>query len=122
LNNDTLIPPAAVRRLVDFARANPDAGLIGPRLRDGSGEFQTSFRLFPSVGVLLHRLILLRWTGLFRGAYQRYRGRDGDFETTRPVEALMGAALLVRRDVFTRYGPWDEDNTFGSEDVDLCHR
>ena len=122
LNNDTLVPPGAVRRLVDFARTRPDAGLIGPRLRDGAGEFQTSFRLLPSVGVLLHRVSLLRWTGLFRRAYRRYRGRDGDFETTRTVEALMGAALLVRRDIFARYGPWDESFAFGGEDVELCHR
>jgi GT2 family glycosyltransferase len=122
LNNDTLVPPGAVRRLVDFARTRPDAGLIGPRLRDGAGEFQTSFRLLPSVGVLLHRISLLRWTGLFRRSYRRYRGRGGDFETTRTVEALMGAALLVRRDVFARHGPWDEDFAFGGEDVELCHR
>jgi GT2 family glycosyltransferase len=122
LNNDTLVPPGAVRRLVDFARSRPDAGLIGPRLRDGAGEFQTSFRQLPTVDVLLHRLSLLRWTGLFRRAYRRYRGRDGDFETTRTVEALMGAALLVRREVFDRFGPWDESFTFGGEDVELCQR
>src|SRR5438105_3812922 len=39
LNNDTLIPPGALRRLLDFARTRPDAGLIGPRLCDGNGEF-----------------------------------------------------------------------------------
>jgi GT2 family glycosyltransferase len=122
LNNDTLVPPRALRRLLDFARGRPDAGLIGPRLRDGDGEFQTSFRLFPSIAALLNRLTLVRWTGLFRSAYRRYRGRDGDFETTRTVEALMGAALLTRRDVFDRYGPWDEGYAFGGEDVDLCCR
>jgi N-acetylglucosaminyl-diphospho-decaprenol L-rhamnosyltransferase len=122
LNNDTLVPPRALRQLLDYARAHPEAGVIGPRLRDGHGRPQTSFRARPSVGALLHRLTLFRWTGLFRRAYQRYRGRDDDFETTRPVEVLMGAALLVRRSLFFEIGSWDEEYTFGGEDIDLCTR
>jgi GT2 family glycosyltransferase len=76
----------------------------------------------PSVPVLLHRLCLFRWTGLFRRAYRRYRAREGDFQTTRPVEVLMGAALLTSREVYDRCGPWDEEYTFGGEDIDLCTR
>ncbi len=122
LNNDTLVPPRALRRLLDYASAHPEAGVIGPRLCNGQGRPQTSFRARPSVSALLHRLTLFRWTGLFRRAYQRYRRRDSDFETTRPVEVLMGAAILVRRSLFSEVGPWDESYTFGGEDIDLCTR
>ena len=41
---------------------------------------------------------------------------------TRPVEVLMGAALLMRRGVFRDAGGWDEGYTFGGEDIDLCRR
>ena len=34
----------------------------------------------------------------------------------------MGAALLVRRDVFREVGGWDEEYAFGGEDIDLCNR
>src|SRR5207249_541570 len=34
LNNDTLVPPGALGRLIDYALAHPEAGLIGPRLVD----------------------------------------------------------------------------------------
>jgi GT2 family glycosyltransferase len=122
LNNDTAVPPGAIRRLLVFAREHPEAGLIGPRLRDSCGRTQTSCRLRPTVGALLHRTCLLRWTGLFRAAYRRYRWRDGDLRTTRPVEVLMGAALFVRRAVFRACGPWDEGYVFGGEDIDLCTR
>jgi len=64
LNNDTLVPPLALRRLLDYAEAHPDVGMIGPRLRDGRGRTQVSCRRRPTLGALLHRLILLRWTGL----------------------------------------------------------
>jgi GT2 family glycosyltransferase len=122
LNNDTVVPPGALLRLRDFARAHPGIGLIGPRLRDPRGQLQVSWRRRPTVGALLHRLSWLRWTGLFRAAYRRYRGRQEDTDATRSVEVLMGAALLIPRRVFRACGGWDEDFTFGGEDIDLCAR
>jgi GT2 family glycosyltransferase len=122
LNNDTVVPPGTLRRLLDYARAHPEAGLIGPCLRDAAGRPQVSYRLRPTVAALLHRVGLLRRTGLFRRAYRRYRGRGSDFVTTRPVEVLMGAALFVRRRLFVEAGGWDEGYTFGGEDIDLCAR
>ncbi len=122
LNNDTVVPPGALRRLVDYARARPDVGLLGPRLVDAHGRTQASCRRRPTVAALLHRTCLLRWTRLFRAAYRRCRGRDGDPDAVRPVEVLMGAALLMRRDVFREVGGWGEEYAFGGEDVDLCLR
>ena len=122
LNNDTEVPPGALRRLLAFARAHPEAGLIGPRLRDARGRTQLSCRGRPTVPALLHRTTLFQWTGLFRRAYRRYRGRDHDLSRTGPVEVLMGAAVLLRRRTFFDCGGWDESFTFGGEDVDLCRR
>jgi GT2 family glycosyltransferase len=122
LNNDTIVPREALSRLVAFARANPRAGLIGPRLCDASGRIQCSARARPTVAALLHRLTWLRWTGLFRSAYRRYRGRNANPNTTRPVEVLMGAALLMPRKIYRAVGGWDEHYTFGGEDIDLCVR
>jgi N-acetylglucosaminyl-diphospho-decaprenol L-rhamnosyltransferase len=122
LNNDTIVPPGSLRRLLDYARAHPEVGLIGPALRDGHGRTQVSIRRRPTLAVLFHRLLLIRWTGLLRRTYRRYRSREGDFRTTHPVEVLMGAALFVSRRAFRACGAWDEDYTFGGEDIDLCTR
>jgi GT2 family glycosyltransferase len=122
LNNDTLLPPDALRRLMEFADAQPDAGMIGPLLRDGEGKVQSSSRLRPTIATFLHRTCLLRWTGLLRKSYERYRRQDGDVHQTRPVEVLMGAAMFLPRDVFVNSGGWDEEFHFGGEDLDLCYR
>jgi GT2 family glycosyltransferase len=122
LNNDTEIPAGALRRLVHFADAHPEAGLVGPRLRDGEGRPQVSYRSRPTLAVLLHRTSLLRWTGLLKRAYRRYRRKEFDPETTRRVELLMGAAMLMPRHVFLACGGWDEDYTFGGEDLDLSYQ
>jgi GT2 family glycosyltransferase len=122
LNNDTLVPPGALRRLVEYARTRPRLGLLGPRLLDGRGRTQLSARRRPTVAALAHRLTLLRWTGLFRSAYRRYRGRDENLDASRPAEVLLGAALLTPRRVHRATGGWDESYTFGGEDIELCSR
>lgn len=123
LNNDTMVPPGTLRGLLDYARAHPEVGIIGPQLRDEHGQAQLSCRACPTLGALLHRITWLRWMGLFRGEYRRYRGRDvEEGSTPRPAEILMGAALFMPRAVFRACGAWDEDYTFGGEDIDLCER
>jgi hypothetical protein len=122
LNNDTRVPPGTLGRLVDYAEDHPEAGLIGPRLRDGQGQPQVSYRRRPTVATLLHRTSLLRWTGLLEGLYRRYRRQEFDPDATRPVEVLMGAAMFLPRRVFFRCGLWDEGFAFGGEDLDLSTR
>src|SRR5262249_17761539 len=102
--------------------AHPEAGMIGPRLRDGDGQFQVSYRQRPTVATLLHRTTLLRWTGLLRGAYRRYRRPEFDPYPTATVGVLMGAAVFLSRERFFACGQWDEDFTFGGEDLDLSLR
>jgi N-acetylglucosaminyl-diphospho-decaprenol L-rhamnosyltransferase len=122
LNNDTVVPAFALRRLVEFAEAHPDIGMVGPRLRDPSGRLQISYRQNPSVWALLHRTLVFRWTGLLRRAYRQYRRQTFDPQSQRRVEVLMGAAVLLPREVFFEIGRWDEGYHFGGEDIDLSLR
>jgi GT2 family glycosyltransferase len=122
LNNDTVVPPGAVRELLKFAEAHPDIGLIGPRLRGADGVVQVSYRPKPTLAALLHRTLLLRWTGLFRGGYRRYRRDEFDPERVRDVDILMGAAVFVERDRLLVWGGWDEEFAFGGEDMELSVR
>jgi GT2 family glycosyltransferase len=122
LNNDTVVPAGALRRLVTYADAHPEVGMIGPRLRDSRGRPQISYRRKPTVAALLHRTALLRWTGLFRRASRRYRRADFNPLEQRRVEVLAGAAVFMPRDVFAAAGRWDEGFAFGGEDIDLCVR
>ncbi len=119
LNNDTEVPPHAIVEFVEFAEANPDVAMIGPRLRGADGQPQISYRAKPTLGALFHRISLLRWTRVFRPAYYRYRRETFDPHAVRPVEVLMGAAVFLPRAAFEQSGCWDERYRFGGEDLDL---
>jgi GT2 family glycosyltransferase len=122
LNNDTVVPRGAVGRLLAYAEAHPEAGLIGPRLRDPCGRCQVSYRSQPTLATLLARTVLFRWTGLLRRHYRRHRREDFDPTATRAVDMLMGAAVFIRRDRFFAWGRWDEEFRFGGEDLELSAR
>lgn len=119
LNNDTVVPANTLRQFLDFAEANPAVGMFGPRLRGADGLFQISYRRRPTIGALLHRVSLLRWTRLFRRAYTEYRRATFDPTQVRSVEVLMGAAVFLSRGAFEAAGRWDESYGFGVEDIDL---
>jgi GT2 family glycosyltransferase len=119
LNNDTELPPFALRSFVDYAEANPAVGMLGPRLVGLDGGFQVSYRRKPTLRALLHRISFFRWIGLFRRTYYEYRRATFDPAGVKPVEVLMGAAVFLPRAAFETAGRWEERYRFGGEDLDL---
>lgn len=119
LNNDTEVSPFTLLEFTSYADSHPDVGMIGPRLKGADGHDQISYRRRPTLAALLHRVSLLRWTGLFRKAYYRYRRDTFEPDGVRPVEVLMGAAVFLPRASFHAAGRWDEGYRFGVEDLDL---
>lgn len=100
LNPDTLVPPGAMRELVDFADAHPEAGIVGPKLVYGDGSLQASCRCFPTIQAALFRNTVLG--GLFPNARASscYLMEDWDHSSVREVDWVSGACLMVRRETY----------------------
>ena len=107
LNNDTVLAPDALARLVDALDATPGAGLAGPRVMDLTHPDRVL-----SAGER-HSLPLL----CVPRTLLRYR-RPAD----RPyaVSGIMGCALLVTRACFEAVGGLSEEIAVYYEDVDFC--
>lgn len=121
LNNDTRVSPDSLQILVDYLRAHPEVGMVGPRIVGADRLWQRSFRAKPTLGALLHRLPLLRWTRLYQRAYEDYR-RCSPVVETKAVEVLQGMAVCLPRRVFEQHQGWDESFFFGLEEIDLSVR
>jgi GT2 family glycosyltransferase len=123
LNPDTLCEPGSLRHLVEFVRAHPDVGVVGPRLLDPDGAVQFSCRRFPT-----------HWTGLFNryslltrmfpnNPYSRhYLLLDFDHNALNDVDWVTGACLVARREVVDKVGGLDPEFFLFNEDVDWCRR
>ncbi len=122
LNNDTVVLPGAMRTLVRFLDERPDVAAVGPRLIGSDGKPQWTGRSLPTLKALLHQVMLIKWTGLFKSAYRRYRKGNFHPDQSGPIEQLAAAALLVRAEHNAGCGGWDEGFLFGVEDVDYCAR
>jgi N-acetylglucosaminyl-diphospho-decaprenol L-rhamnosyltransferase len=118
LNPDAQLQPGAVLALLAFARATPDAGLIGPRLLNPNGTLQHSCFRFPNLRMVR--------TGLFFDlpidSPQNGRYLEAEYERPHPVEHLLGACLLIRRAAIEQVGLLDEGFFMYFEETDLCYR
>lgn len=123
LNPDTEVAAGALRTMVEFLEATPDAGVVGPRLLNPDGSLQLSCRAFPGRWTALaHRDALLTRVFPRNPASRRYLLTDWDHDSIRPVDWVSGACLMIRREVLERVGPLDEGFFLFAEDVDFCKR
>jgi GT2 family glycosyltransferase len=122
LNADAWVIGDGVAKLIEVLEREPEAALVGPRLRYPDGRLQRSVRGFPTLWRLSTEYFFLRKlaprTKLFNAFY------GGGFRHDRELEAefLMGAAFLVRKEAIDEVGRLDERFFLFSEEVDWCYR
>ncbi len=122
LNPDTVVRRGSVQKLVDFMERTPDAGIVGPKLVFHDGTVQLSCRRFYTFRVLLMRRTPLGKIFRDESAVREHLMLDFDHASTRQVDWLIGAAMLVRREAVDSVGMMDERFFLYFEDVDWCYR
>ncbi len=123
LNNDTLVAPETLQRLITALQAHPNYALVGPQLIGADGHMQPSCaRALPTFAAYLLQQLLLD-PGLPVGRqWQRYQQWRVERRPTGPVPCISGAAMLLSRQSLERIGLLDETYDFYYEDVEWCHR
>ncbi len=121
LNPDTVVLPGALEALVGFLEAHPRVGLAAPRLLNPDGSLQRNAFRFP--GLLQVALDLFPvhprlMDSALNGRYRREPQATGPFSIDHP----LGAALLVRHEIWEATGGFDEDYFMYAEEVDWCWR
>ncbi len=122
LNPDTIHHSGLLADAVAFMESRPSAGILGCQLLNLDGTLQVSCRMFPTFLIFLLRgLGVDRWP--FKPGFYRKGMMYGEtFGESRPVDWLLGATILLRRNEFTKIGGMDEGFRLYYEDVDLCYR
>jgi GT2 family glycosyltransferase len=121
LNPDTEILDGAIQKTIRFIEAHPKAGIVGCKLKYPDGRFQPSAYSFPTVwnmfaeATFLYRVFPK--TKLFGGYHLTYLDYSHDVQ----VDWLIGAFLLIRREVIDTVGMLDEQFFMYAEDTDYCY-
>ena len=123
LNPDTVTPPGALRGLVDFADANPDVGVVGPKLLLMDGTLDAACRRsFPTPEVSFYRLTGL--SKLFPNSrrFGRYNLSYLGVDEQADVDSVVGACMVLRNEAVKQVGLLDEQFFMYGEDLDWCLR
>jgi GT2 family glycosyltransferase len=110
LNNDTIPLAGWLEAMVDEVRTHPRVGVVGCKLLYPNDTIQHA-------GVVFGRAR--------EKPYHLYRGLPGSAPVVnrrRELQAVTGACMLVRREIFEAIRGFDEGYRNGSEDIDFCLR
>jgi N-acetylglucosaminyl-diphospho-decaprenol L-rhamnosyltransferase len=118
LNSDTVVPAGAIDALVADLRAHPEAAVTAPRLVDAQGQAEISFGRTIGPWNELRQKLTGRLYDRGLGPVRRYV--EESVRSTREVDWVSGACLLVRRADAEAVGLLDERFFLYTEDVDFC--
>ena len=123
LNPDTVVKEDTFQRCIKFMDAHPDAGGLGVRMIDGSGNFlPESKRGFPSPWVAFAKTFGLARLFPQHKWFNHYHLGYLDEHQIHEVEVLAGAFMWLRKSVIDEIGGLDEDFFMYGEDIDLSYR
>jgi GT2 family glycosyltransferase len=109
LNNDTEPRAGWLKALLRHADTNPGAAAIGAKL------------LYPT-GAVQHAGVAIGQDGYPHNLYAGFPAEHPAVNRSRRLQAVTGACMLVRRDVFEAVAGFDVGFHNSLEDVDLCLR
>lgn len=123
LNPDTIVPEDCFEKSIAFMEMQADAGAMGIRMLDGSGNFlKESKRAFPSPQTSFYKLIGLARLFPHSKLFSQYHLGYLDEHKNHKVDVLAGAFMLVKKEVLDKTGGFDEVFFMYGEDVDLSYR
>lgn len=118
LNPDCVVEKDTVKILTDFLADNKDVAVVGPKLLNSDGSLQKEISPFPTfLSEIMVLLRLHRLTFFQKLVYPNY-----DYSKIQEAEHLIGAALLVRKNIFEDLGGFDENFFLWFEETDLLKR
>ena len=120
LNPDTVVAEDTFDRILAFAEKQENLGIVGCKLIDGSGNFlPESKRGIPTPFVALTKIF-----GLYKlfpswELFNRYYAQHLSENETGKVDILVGAFMIMKRNLYNEIGGFDENCFMYSDDIDL---
>jgi GT2 family glycosyltransferase len=123
LNSDTLVCPGSLDDMVDFMEHHSETGALGCKLINPDGSVQRSCWLgYPNLKAAIADAFYL-WRLLPNLPWMRTcETAVANPKIELEVDHLLGACILVRRDVINAVGGMNEDLFLFLEETEWCYR
>lgn len=122
LNPDTVVAEDTFSKILVFAEKQTNLGIIGCKLIDGTGNFlPESKRGVPTPWVAFTKIF-----GLYKifpnlKLFNQYYAQHLRDNQTGKVDILVGAFMVMQRQLYLETGGFDEDCFMYADDIDLSY-
>ena len=123
LNPDTILQEDTLERSLEFYKANKEIGALTCKLILPNGKLDLACRRsFPTPSVAVYRILGLSRIFPKSKLFGKYNLTYLDENDTYEVDAIVGAYMLIKKDIYEKVKGFDEDYFMYGEDLDLCFR
>lgn len=122
LNADIAVFEGSLEKMVVYLDTHPDVGIVAPKLLNPDQSVQASCYRFPAPIIPVLRRTPLGQLPFAKKTLRHYLMLDWDHNDDRPVDWVLGACMMVRRQAFENVGLLDERFFMYFEDTDWCRR
>lgn len=123
LNPDTIIREDTLTKMIEFFETHPDCGIAGCKVLNPDGTLQLACRRgFPGPWTSFTKVMGLSKLFPKSRLFAKYNLTYLDENQTYEVDAVSGAFLMMRREVYEKIGGFDSQFFMYGEDLDLCYR
>jgi GT2 family glycosyltransferase len=122
LNPDTVVAEDTFEKIIAFAKTKSDLGIAGCKLIDGAGNFlPESKRGVPTPFVAFTKIVGLYKLFPKSKIFGKYYAQHLNENETGKVDILVGAFMVMKRELYLEVGGFDEDCFMYSDDIDLSY-
>lgn len=123
LNPDTVVAEDTFVKILAFAEKQKNIGIVGCKLIDGTGNFlPESKRGVPTPFVAFTKIFGLYKLFPKTTLFNRYYAQHLSENETGKVDILVGAFMIMKRELYPEIGGFDENCFMYSDDIDLSYR
>ncbi len=123
INPDAIVQEDTFQKLIEFFERTPDAGIAGCKVLNSDGTLQLACRRgFPGPWTSFTKVTGLSKLFPKNRLFARYNLTYLDENKTYEVDAISGAFMMLRREVYEKIGGFDPEFFMYGEDLDLCYR
>ena len=116
MNPDVAIN-SSIHVLAEFLSEHKNVGAVAPQIVGHNGEIQDSCRKFVTPIRFITRQVKRLITKQIS-----VRNKKFDYTKTQTVDCVIGAFIMVKRDVYEKVGGLDDNYFMYAEDIDWCTR
>lgn len=122
LNPDTVVAEDTFSKILAFAEKQIDLGITGCKLIDGTGNFlPESKRGIPTPWVAFTKIFGLYKIFPNQSLFNKYYAQHLTENETGKVDILVGAFMLMQRELYLEVGGFDEKCFMYADDIDLSY-